>query len=256
MTELLAPLAILSGQGEAAIWAASLVFLRVGAAMALLPAFGDQAVPLRVRLALTLALTAIVVPAVIDRLPTPDPAALAAEVIAGLALGLSLRLFVIALQIAGALVAQATTLSQMMAGAAPEPQPAISALLVWGGLALAMVAGLHVEVAALLIASYDLAPPGSLPDAGQAAEIGLLQIVRAFRLGVTLAMPFVLASLLYNLAIGIINRAMPQLMLTFVGAPALTLGGLVLMMLALPLMLVVWQTALGAYLTAPGGVGP
>ncbi|MFC3118840.1 flagellar biosynthetic protein FliR [Jhaorihella thermophila] len=39
------------------------------------------------------------------------------------------------------------------------------------------------------------------------------------RLPFSLSAPFVIASLLYNLTLGAINRAMPQLMVTLVGAP-------------------------------------
>ena len=48
-------------------WLGWVVFLRVAAAMALLPAFGSQSVPLRVRLALACAFAAVVAPAVADR---------------------------------------------------------------------------------------------------------------------------------------------------------------------------------------------
>ena len=46
------------------------------------------------------------------------------------------------------------------------------------------------------------------------------------RLAFTLAAPFVLVSVLYNLTLGVINRAMPQLMVVFVGAPVITGLGL------------------------------
>jgi flagellar biosynthetic protein FliR len=60
---------------------------------------------------------------------------------------------------------------------------------------------------------------------------------------------------LYNLTLGVINRAMPQLMVTFIGAPAITFVGLLLLLLMAPLMLSVWVKALQGFaanpLTAP-----
>ena len=50
MTPDFAGLAELLGMAETAAHAALMVFLRVGAAMALLPAFGEQTVPQRLRL--------------------------------------------------------------------------------------------------------------------------------------------------------------------------------------------------------------
>ena len=50
--------------GQGGLMVAGIVFLRVGAAMALLPAFGERSIPERIRLVLALAFTAIVFPAV------------------------------------------------------------------------------------------------------------------------------------------------------------------------------------------------
>lgn len=259
MTELLTLATQLSGLGQDVLWVGFLVFLRVGAAMALMPAFGEQAVPQRVKLVLALAFTAVVAPAVSADLVaiTPGTATpLITEVIAGLIIGAGLRFFIIALQIAGTIIAQATTLSQLFAGTGPEPQPAISNLLVMAGLALAVMAGLHLHVAELLILSYEPLPAGQFPGAADTADWGLFQIARAFSLAFALAAPFVAASLIYNVAIGVINRAMPTLMVSFVGAPALALGGLLLLAVVTPLALAVWIRAVDTYVAAPFEVAP
>ncbi|MGQ0564890.1 MAG: flagellar biosynthetic protein FliR [Gemmobacter sp.] len=257
MTAILANLAELSGIGQDMAWAFFLVFLRVGAMLALMPAFGEQSVPQRVRLVIALAFTAVVTPAVAPALtPGPVVPAVAAEVIAGLLIGAGLRLMVIALQVAGTVAAQAASLTQVFGGLNAEPQPAMANLFVMAGLALAVMAGLHVRAAELVILSYDLLPPGRLPGPADVADWGLGRIARAFSLGFSLAAPFVIASVLYNAALGVINKAMPQLMVSFVGAPALTLGGLVLLAVATPLLLGVWTQALSDHIAAPFAVPP
>ena len=257
MSGILANLAELAEIGQDMGWAFFLVFLRIGAALSLMPAFGEQTVPQRVRLVLALAFTAVITPAVAPALtPGPVAAAIAAEVVAGLLIGIGLRLMVIALQIAGTIAAQAASLTQVFGGLGAEPQPAMANLFVIAGLALAVMAGLHVRAAELVILSYDLLPPGRLPGPGDVAEWGLDRIVRVFALGFSLAAPFVIASVLYNAALGVINKAMPQLMVFFVGAPALTLGGLVLLAMTTPLLLGVWTQALSDHLAAPFTVAP
>ncbi len=253
MTDLMPQLIALSGLGADMIWAALLVFLRVGAAMALLPAFGEHSVPQRLRLVLSLAFTVIVAPAIGG---VPDPGAgvvlpLAIEVLVGLALGIALRMFILALQIAAAIAAQATSLSQLFGGVGPEPQPAIANLLVMAGLALAVASGLHVHVAQLLILSYQMLPAGSVPGSNDMAQWGMAQGAHAFALGFALAAPFTIASLLYNIALGVINRAMPALMVSFIGAPALALGGVALMSIGAPLVLAVWQQSFQTFLAQP-----
>ncbi|HLQ17669.1 MAG TPA: flagellar biosynthetic protein FliR, partial [Tabrizicola sp.] len=224
------------------------------------PGLGDPAVPQRIKLALVVALALIVSPLLAERLaqggPQPGLLPLGGEVLAGLILGIGLRLFLIALQTAAAMIAQATTLSQLFAGAAPEPQPAIGNLLTVAALALAMAAGLHVRAAELVLTSYDVLPAGVHYSAAAAADWGLALIGRTFGLAFSLAAPFVIASLIYNLALGAINRAMPTLMVSMVGAPALTLGGLALLAVTTPFLLAAWMDAFAAHLDKPFAVGP
>jgi flagellar biosynthetic protein FliR len=253
MNALLAQMAQAAGITQDWLWAAALVFLRVGAAMALMPAFGDQVVPQRVRLVLALAFTAVVLPAVAEKMRDFPALPLAAlqEVLAGLALGIGLRLFVLALQTAAAIVAQTTSLSQLFAGSTPEPQPAIGNLLTIASLALAVQAGLHVRAASLLVMSYDIWPAGRFPAAADMAQWGLQRAVDATVLALSLAAPFVIGSVVYNIALGVINRAMPQMPVSLVGAPLMTGAALVLMALATPLILAVWLQGFNAFLANP-----
>jgi flagellar biosynthesis protein FliR len=258
VTEIYAQLAAVTGIGQEWLWTGVLVFLRVGAAMALMPAFGEQSVPQRVRLVLALAFTAIVAPAVADSVAAVpgNPRAAAIEVLVGLALGISLRLFIFALQIAAAIIANVTSLSQLFGGSTPDPQPAIGNLLTVAALALAVLSGLHVKAASLLILSYSILPAGRFPSAADMADWGLMQVVQCFALAFALAAPFVIASVVYNVALGIINKAMPQLSVTLVGAPALTAASLALMLLVVPLMLAVWLGHFDAFLQHPFRMSP
>jgi flagellar biosynthetic protein FliR len=150
-------------------------------------------------------------------------------------------------------VAQASTLSQLFAGATPDPQPAIGNLFLVAGIALALAAGLHLRAAELLVLSYDILPAGGYPSPRDAAAWNLGLVRQTFSLAFSLAAPFVIASMIYNLALGVINRAMPQLMVSMIGAPALTLGALALLALATPILLAVWLQAFQVYLADPFG---
>jgi flagellar biosynthetic protein FliR len=255
----IAELAEALGLVQSGLAAGMVVFLRIGAAMAVLPAFGERMVPMRIRLGLTLAFTVVVAPAVAPSVAFAlpggaiTPLVFLGEVVAGLAIGIALRLFVLALQTAGTIAAQSTSLAQLFGGASVDPQPAISHLLVVAGLALATMAGLHVRLAELLVLSYDLFPPGRLPSPEAVGAWGVERTAQAFALAFVLSAPFVIASLIYNLALGVINRAMPQLMVAFVGAPAITAGALVLLMVGAPLILAEWHRRLEAFITNPIG---
>jgi flagellar biosynthetic protein FliR len=251
-----AALSEILGLAQQWLAAAGAVFLRVGACFLVLPGLGEAMIPVRVKLGAALALTAVVTPALIDTLP-PMPGGMPplrfflTEAVAGLLLGLALRLTVHALQIAGSIAAQATSLSQIMGGTAPDPQPAMGAILMLAGITLAVMAGLHVHLAEAILRSYVLLPAGRMPAAHDLGGWGVDRVAASFGLALSLAAPFLIASLLYNAALGVINKAMPQLMVAFVGAPAITWGGLFLLLVTAPFLLPVWFEAFEAALADP-----
>lgn len=253
MTALLEQVSALAG-GQLVL--AAMVFLRIGAVMALMPAFGERVVPARIRLVLAFAFSAVVAPSVAHDLPPPpgDPAGfislLLAETLNGLALGALIRLFILAMETAGALVAQSGSLSQMFGGVG-EPMPAISHLLVMACLCVALIAGLHIRLAQALILSYQAMPAGQIPAASLMRDWAIGQISATFSLAFSMAAPFVIAALIYNIALGAINRAMPALMVTFVGAPALTAGALIMLAIAAPLMFGLWSHQFAIFLADP-----
>lgn len=240
---------------EAFLWQGFAVFLRVSALVSLLPGFGEQSVPARVKLGVALAFTMIIAPAVAVPVASMTLDTILwfslTEIAAGLLLGIGIRLFILALQTAGSIAAQSTSLAQILGGAMSEPVPAMGHILVMGGIALAVMTGLHIRVAELMILSYDMLPMGRLPSGADVSEWGVDQIRRAFSLAFTLAAPFVILSVLYNVALGVINKAMPQLMVAFVGAPVITAGGLMLLCLAGPLLLSTWLEALNSFIANP-----
>ena len=242
---------------SAGLWHGVIVFLRVSALVSMLPAFGERAVPMRVKLGLAVAFTLVIAPALpiqgIPDGPTSFARLAASEVLIGLALGLGIKLFILALQTAGSMAAQSTSLSQILGGAAVEPIPAMGYVLVVGGLALAVMSGLHIHAAEFLIFSYQLFPSGDVPLARELTAWGIGRISQAFSLAFMLAAPFVITSVLYNLTLGVINRAMPQLMVAFVGAPVITMGGIFILFLCAPFILSVWTDSMLNFLQDPMG---
>lgn len=251
-------LSFLLGFTQTSLEQALYLFLRIAPVVAFMPGFGESVVPARVKLILALCVTLVMLPVVGP--PTAAPLAepvflklLFSETIIGLLLGLALRFFVIGLQVAGSMAAQATSLAQLFAGASTEPMPAIGHLLVVSGLALAMIMELPLRVIELLEMSYRALPLGSVPDLGLFAEWSGALVARCFALAFSISAPFLIMSVLYNLTLGVINRAMPQLMVAFVGAPVITAGGLIFLLLFAPVMLTVWWAAFEMFLAQPEG---
>ncbi|WP_085310799.1 flagellar biosynthetic protein FliR [Planktotalea arctica] len=245
--------ALLPSLWEPLVFGFLAMLFRVSALVAMLPALGEASIPARIKLGLAICMTMVIYPII----PLPDVQAiegaeryglLLSEIGVGLWFGLLLRVFVFCLQTAGSIAAQSTSLSQILGTAGVEPLPAMGHVITMAGLTLALTLGLHVSAAQYLIGSYALFPMGDFPDLGALAETGVAQIAWGFKLAFTLAAPFIILSLLYNLTLGVINRAMPQLMVAFVGAPVITAGALFLLAIAIPSMLGTWVDALFGFL--------
>lgn len=214
---------LLVGQSFAVL----LVFARLGAAILLLPAFGESYVQPRLRLWLALFTSALVATALGGQLPGPpgDPAAFAllvgGEVVVGLAIGAVLRLALAALHVAGSIVALQSGLA---AAAFFDPSEATQgtvpgALLSTLFLVVLVASDGHHALLARVVAGYERLPAGALPDPGDLLGLAAGLGNAALAVGLAIAAPVLVASFLANLALGILARLVPALQVLFVALP-------------------------------------
>lgn len=255
MNAVIEALAPLTGIAPAVIHHAFVVFLRIGAMMALVPAFGETMVPARIRLVLALSFTAITLAAIVPpAAPLIDiPASLwLREVVVGLAMGFALRLTILALLTGAAIIAQATAMSQLFGAPVGEPSAVIGNIASLAALALAVSMGLHVRLAELFIRSYVIIPIDKAFDlAGLLAGWNVAAIARSFAFGLSIAAPFVVGALLLNLALGIANRALVALPVATIATPAQIMGGILALAILMPFALTLWSEYFLAVLSDP-----
>ena len=85
---------------------------------------------------------------------------------------------------------------------------------------------------------YNDIPAGAL---GELEPMFLIERgFEAFAIAIMLAWPFVAVNLLYNICLGFINKALPSLMVAFVGAPFMIGAGILLLAFSISTILVVW----------------
>lgn len=248
MNDLIEALAPLANLAPHAVIPAAAVFTRLSLFVFLAPGLGARVIPSRVKLVVALGLTVLVLPVVGGRVPDmPLPLLLAAEAMAGAYLGFSFRVLVFALSIAGTIIAQAMSLSQIFgAGISEDSSTTVSTLLTMAAMTLFLTAGLHIAAFGVLMDSYAAFPPGMGGLSGGYAQMAMRACADGFAFGLSLAMPFVLMNLAYNAVLGLASRAMPQLMVTFVGMPAITFGGIALLAAGAGIILAVWLDRMGA----------
>nr|WP_237182533.1 flagellar biosynthetic protein FliR [Roseomonas marmotae] len=236
----------------AEIYRLALVFCRISAAFMLLPGFGEQSVPVRVRLLAGLAAALCIAPLAGPALPVPGVwavlAAVAMEVTTGTLLGTLSRLLLSAIQTAGQVIGQSIGLSNaFVLGLGADQSAAIGAALYAGGLAALFTIGGHHSGLRALAESYAMVPLGAPPPLAPSAQMVAEMAARGFRLALQFAMPFLALAMLFNLAMAGINRAMPTMPVFMIGAPALLLVGLQLLAAVAPDIL---HESLGAYADA------
>lgn len=240
-----------------------LTFARVGTMMMLLPGVGESSIPSRVRLTIALVLTAIMMPAhqqayTVD-LNTLGPVILMLfqEIIVGAVLGMTGRLAIAALQVAGSVIAQQLGLGFVTAIDPTQDQQGmiVGNFLTLLGIALIFATDLHHLVIAAMNDSYTIFKPGELPLSGDVASHITQIVATSFRIGIQLSAPFLAFGLLFNLGLGVLSRLMPQMQVFFIGVPVSILIGLMLLMLVMGAMMGTFTGYIGNVLgqLAPNG---
>jgi flagellar biosynthetic protein FliR len=222
---------------EAALFAFFCVFVRSSALMMSSPVFGAQTTPVNVRVLTTLALSGAVT-AVVQPKVGPVPPDLGAlivrlggEILVGLLIGNFITLALQAAQIGGAIMDVQTGLSS---GQTLNPINGVSStILAQFKFMLSVVVFLSMDGHHLLIQamiqSYGVTPN---IDAIQTSLTGLLSAM--FGIALQIALPTLGVGMLVDGALGLINRAVPQMQAIQLGMPAKIALGLTAVSLGLP----------------------
>ena len=240
-----------------------LAFGRIGGMVMLLPGFGEANLPARVRLTIALVLTAVLLPlhrqayAVNLNSLAPVIVEMVEEVVVGLVIGMSARLAISALQIAGSVVAQQLGLGFVTSIDPTQGQQGalVGNFLTVLGVTLIFATDMHYLVIAAMNDSYAVFKPGELPFAGDVAKHMTQVVAASFRIGVQLAAPFIVFGLLFNLGLGVLSRLMPQMQVFFIGLPLSIMLGFLLLILVLGAMMGTFVGYMDGVLgnLAPGG---
>jgi flagellar biosynthetic protein FliR len=220
-----------------------LLSLRVGAAIALLPApFGDMA-PVTVRAGLTLVIAIVVGVPHIETLPAIDlePLALGraaiGELMVGAALGFTARGTLAAAEIAGSFASFsmglgfAQSVDPMFGEQTAPPGRLISS---FAALVFLIMQGHHIVVSALA-ASVGRAPPGEVLGAISSEsiiEVGSVMMVQGLRI----AAPIVATLFIVHLGTGLVGRAAPKVQLFALTFAIAAAAGTLILVTAAPSM--------------------
>jgi len=230
------------------VFVGGMVFARVGAMIMTFPGVSSTAVPVQLRVAFAFLMCLVVAPVVAPSLPQAPPdlggliGDMLREILIGLAIGSILNIFMAAMAIAGEVISIATTLSfaQTANPLLGQENTTLSTFLSLMAMVMVMATGLHHLFIAAMVRSYTLFPYGHSAPVGDFAQLAIRTTGGAFALSVQLAAPVLAFSLVFNIATGLVGRAMPQFQIYFAAAPLQVLLGLSLFALSLGVMGTYW----------------
>ncbi len=214
-------------------WAHYLVaFARIGSFLLILPLFGEEAVPPRIRLMAALGMVAALSP-LLPRATWPDGGwitLILAEVLIGLALGLLVRMMFLAASMAGAIASSQIGLTAAMAydPGSGSQMPILARLTGLAALIAACAAGLHHQWIAGVVTSYRTIPLGADFPAGDMLAMATGAATGGLALAISLAAPLIMYGLIAQLVMGLASRLAPAIQIFFIAQPALIAAGLAL----------------------------
>lgn len=203
----------------------------------MLPALGETSVPPRVRLFLSLSISLIIYGLIRTTIPIMpvSPVALGVllvcEVLVGVMMGLSIRLLVSSLHIAGTVMAMQSGLAMAQAfdPAQGGQSSLVATFMTLLGVTLVFVTDLHHLMISAMYNSYNLFPIGGEIIVGGFAELITETVANAFKLGIQMAAPIIVYALVFNAGLGVIARLVPSLQVFFVAIPInITMGFVIL----------------------------
>lgn len=230
-----------SGQLTAWIMTGFWPFIRLLAFVAAAPVFGERSVPRRVKIGLA-ALLAFVIAPTLGPVPDVAPGSVAgiwlivAQVLIGAALGLVMRLAFAVVQSAGEFIGMQMGLgfASFYSAALGTNAMVLGQLLNTFAMLLFLAFNGHLVIIEILAQSFTFLPIGATAIDGSGWLLAAKTGAVVFTAGLSLALPLIVTLLTMNLAMGILNRASPQLSIFSIGFPMTLLAGLVVIMFLVP----------------------
>ena len=207
------------------VWpVAGLAFLRILTVFVFLPIFGETAVTTKVRIILAILLTICLWPMIIGSFENKNlmlqnwtPLFLATatlrEVFFGFSVGFAAKTLTYAVTIGSQLVGtnmgfQAATLFSPTTN---SQESGFGVFKAWLLLVCLLSFDVHHIFLREIFLSFQDVPLGGSLSVGSIAQVATAMVHKSFVLGLRLAAPLLLVQLLITLALGLLNRALPQL---------------------------------------------
>lgn len=219
------------------VFAFALILTRIGTIISIMPGIGDSFVPKNVRVLFAVGFSFVLTPVVALNVSIPTSglhfaALIVSEAVIGIFIGTIMKIMLSTLNVAGAVASVQSGLANAQVFNPTEGAQGsiIGAVYSIVGITLVMITDMHHYMLSIASYSYTLFPTvEGIPDIGSMSEAISTTVNLAFRVGVEIALPFVIVVTLMHIGMGLLGRLMPQMQIFFVAIPIqLTLTMLIL----------------------------
>lgn len=225
-----------------------MIVTRIGAALLLMPGFSGQLVSTRIRLLLALSISLVLLPPLGGMYPAlPRQMGslmllIMGEALVGVYLGVLTQTLMAALNVAGTFIGFQVGLTNSFSfdTVAEQQSSTLTAMLSSVALVAIFATDLHHLMLRALADSYATFPPGQpLPLDDFSSTLSHL-LSASFGLGVKLAAPVLAFGLIFYAGLGLLSRLAPQIQVFFVALPLQVIAGMAMLMIALPLIVLIF----------------
>lgn len=241
------------GASTQLFWTFLVVLFRVGGLMVTAPMFGSPSVPAPIKLGFSTAFAIALTPTAVGKVGAPPDdwlvlvGILLGETLLGLLIGYLVSLFFSAVQMAGAFIdmQMGYGIFQLMNPFTPMPASLLAQFHTLLMVVVYLQVNAHHWLLTALGESLQVLPPGGLTLEPVRLQPVLSDvIVQVFTLALRIAAPATAVLIVVDAALAIVSRAVPQMPVFFVGAPAKIAMGLLTLAIVLPLVVNVFVNTL------------
>lgn len=235
-----------------------LILARIGSCLAMLPGFGSQRIPVRIRILIALAMSLAVSPMLMSQasqaLAGVDEVGkarlIAGETIVGTALGLMARLYMFGLQFSATLITNVIGLAATPGAPIDDGElaPPLVNLIMITATTVIFATNLHHVMLRALFDSYTAIAIGASLDPGWYLDQMVAKLSLTWSMGLRFAAPFVIFSVIVNLAIGFANKFTPMISVYFMTTGLTAALGLILLFVTIDDMMGLFLQELAGFL--------
>jgi len=218
------------------------VFIRTTAMLLVAPVFGAPSIPARIRILFGAVLAFALCPVIKPYLSAPPTdlygilLLVANEALAGFVVGLFLSLVMLGIMMGGAImdIQVGLSMSHVINPASGQASTLLSQFKYMLALVVFICANGHHLLINALVGSFRLMPVSGIGVLEAIKNQQVYLLVEMSLIALQIAAPIMAVTILVDAALGLMNRAVPQMQTFIVGLPAKVLMGLVALSVGLP----------------------